>query len=565
MKISILILCVLISFNCLAGQGFLTVGADDDCQYSTIQAAINDGMSEEIRIASNGSPYYENLLIQEVDKVLKGGYANCIDAAIDVMDGSYPVIDSQGGFSIQILGVQNNNIVELRHLRITNGAVGIFIQSLAKVDLLIDDSYVVNNAYRGLDIDLSDAKVTINDSTISGNQGGGIRCAGNLNEVILTGDTIVEHNLAQVNLDEDGGGMAIKSGCSATVFSPVIFQNNKTIRSGGGIMVAGGTSELSLFGGFVGCVNDICYGDNEQPVIIRNNLADSDFNGSGDGGGIAVKSDGVSTYAANVQFDGNVAYGGGAVKVEDGGFFGAYSYNNQGAGCWSPGRCSQFINNKAYYGGVALVTSGSASLIRSWVQGNRASSGVVGNIYSEGELTINNSMLVENGNWGNGGGYADRELFWVGDNTATLNLESVTIADNSIQEQLIENSEANVNVLSSLIANEGVDVYTASNALISNFECVLSHEKASFNAGDTVLVADPQFVDADNDDYRIKPTSPAVDFCYEINFGFTADIEFDEHGLDDPNHANLHGPYDVGADEYIWTDDVIFMDGFENL
>jgi hypothetical protein len=66
-----------------------------------------------------------------------------------------------------------------------------------------------------------------------------------------------------------------------------------------------------------------------------------------------------------------------------------------------------------------------------------------------------------------------------------------------------------------------------------------------------------------NDDFRIKPSSPAVDYCYDIASDWYSDMDWEEHGFDDPNKANLHGTYDLGADEYIIDNDIIFKHGFE--
>ncbi len=555
MKTCLFTCFVLISLNSMADQDFITVGADNNCHFSSIQSAIDSGLSGEIRIASSGSPYFEHLSMHDVSRTLKGGYADCSAAAANITDLSHPVIDgANSGIVLSISGKGTGNKVELRHLYIGNGDQGIDVNE-AKVNLVIDDVLIYNNNLRGMVVFKGNADIVINDSTISYNGDTGVTCFAedNNTSISLVGDTLIEHNKAS----KFGGGMRIY-GCNAYVYSPVVIQKNTTGGIGGGISLERG-ARLWLFGGFSHCENGICYGDNNQPVMIRDNTARAYQDGpySGVGGGFFATGNGTKVFAVNTVFDDNLAVHGGAFYVTSSVEFMALSYENQGAGCWSVEQCSRFVNNKARRGGLGYVNGGAVvRLYRSWIQGHRANMGVLGYLVDNAEMTFNNSMLVENGDWGSDGDYIDQELFFVDefdlnpDVTANLRLESVTIADNRVVEELIDNHRGDVNVLSSIIVDESVDVYSEAEGSNSHFECVLSHESDSFSAGGTVMVGDPQFVNLGANDYRLQATSPAIDYCYEISFDVMEDMEFEAHGVDDPNHPNLHGTYDLGADEY---------------
>ena len=101
------------------------------------------------------------------------------------------------------------------------------------------------------------------------------------------------------------------------------------------------------------------------------------------------------------------------------------------------------------------------------------------------------------------------------------------------------------------------------------FQKSIVHEKNSLglpalpNTDLDIMVTDPMFVDSAGHNYHINPiNSPAIDFA-AANFSNLEDIDYEARGLDNPNVNDLHGPYDVGADESR-RPDAIFKDGFED-
>jgi hypothetical protein len=73
--------------------------------------------------------------------------------------------------------------------------------------------------------------------------------------------------------------------------------------------------------------------------------------------------------------------------------------------------------------------------------------------------------------------------------------------------------------------------------------------------------ADPRLRNPAAGDYRLGPTSPAIDFCDTTHWASAAfDIEWQSRDLDHPFPDRL-GIRDLGADEY---QVVVFRDGFES-
>jgi hypothetical protein len=79
---------------------------------------------------------------------------------------------------------------------------------------------------------------------------------------------------------------------------------------------------------------------------------------------------------------------------------------------------------------------------------------------------------------------------------------------------------------------------------------------------------DPEFADPASDNYRIRTSSPAVDFCDDRVIAsrrkapaMAFDIDLDRRGYDFPSTANFLGSFDLGADEVV---DHVFADGFED-
>jgi len=562
MKNIILWVLTLSGFNAYAGEPFITVGADDDndCDYHTIQAAVDSGLSDTIRIASNKN-YFESIALLNSNNYLIGGYANCQMAGLNITDLSQAIITGNGNDDVISINVvlSNNYDIKLKNIIVANGFGGISAtsQNNAQLSLIIDGVRMFNNNYNGFKVLTfagSDADVVLNDVIIDFNDSSGVVCEGSDSNIRVTGTSKIKDNTTS----DKGAGLWVADGCQLTAYSPTIIENNQAQNNGGGMYVASG-GDVTLWGLATGCENGICYGVDDAPVIIRNNTGSI-------GGAIAINNEESSVTMANALVENNVAsIQGGAISVSAGEMTG-YTYLD-GEKCWQVGKCNQIINNKANFSGGAIYAEFNAKVdfYSTWFKGNRADKGVIVAVDGNSTVTINNSMMVKNGDNGSGD-YSDNNLFEISSNAQNPNtaitLEYVTVADNEVIDEVVKNDEGSIRIHSSII-NENVDVYAVTNHVLAQFECLIVNETDSFSAGGTVMVATPEFMNPSNDDYRNKPSSVAVDYCYEITSDWYGDMEWDEHGFDDPNKINLHGSYDLGADEYIIDNDIIFKHGYE--
>lgn len=525
-----------------AGQPFVTVGADNDnvCDYHNIQEAIDGGLSNTIRIASN-KLYQENVVIDDRDLTLTGGYADCTGANNNITDLSRAEIYGDGGSVVLVTGNNEVRDVAIRNLHITGGNIGLNVN--ASVQLNVSDVKLVDNTLTGVFLDDGDVTSTFTDVFIALHHGPGVACIGANNSIHLEGNSMVTNNLSS----SDGGGLIISAGCTAHLDAPTIVTNNTANDNGAGIYVSDGAI-VNLNG-----------------AQIVGNSADVDGDGSGDGGAVYVEGEFSIVNAVNVKFEGNSASRGGAVAVADKGRFTSYAANTVSNPCVTPGECTSFKGNSvSTFGGVFYAsTEGQILAMHAMIRGTGApADGLIALANGGAHIEIEGSMIVKNG----GEDLPADDLFNVAgllDNTTRITLDHVTIADNEITDSVFRNSNGNFSLTSSIVREE-VDVSSETNSVSHTFECAIVNETGSFSAGPTVTVDDPQFIGANN--YHIKPTSPAVDYCYDaasltVELGY--DIDLEGRNYDDPNMEDLNGTFDIGADEYRWDNDLIFMNGFE--
>lgn len=187
-------------------------------------------------------------------------------------------INSNGDVTLQAMNVNNNK---------ANSGCGIGSGSPIN-QLTISNSVIENNSgitggsgpstSLGGGLRLSQGAVTITDSTIRGNTadfGGGINF---ISAVLTLHNTTVSGNTSTVGFNVNGGlgggGLHVGSGSSATLIAiNSTISGNQAISSGAGMYIARGTASL-------------------YNTTITNNLADSDNDGVGFGGGVIVGSSG---------------------------------------------------------------------------------------------------------------------------------------------------------------------------------------------------------------------------------------------------------------------------------
>ena len=565
---------------------FATVGSDDDCDYrigsTKIQDAIDLG-EIEIRVAMNDT-YDTNIVIDDKSVIIKGGYSDCTAAVAGIQSDRTNLGNVSSGRIIKITGDTQRNTVILDSLSLINGQGGVFTENtnlqLQMFNTIISGNVAVLGG--GIRISGGNTDVELENTLIISNEGedsgGGIYCFGFGSSLIMHGFSGIYGNKV-TNTNEvapgvvfgaSGGGATFTDGCSFLNYSGGTggfldfrgFLNNTATGQGGGLFISTG-SVGTLFGHQV-CVENECLGNNSEPVSMLNNI--SGFGGAGalSGGGAAHVVGSGSTlniYAGLVSGNESLSAAG-AIQLNSSNF----TTKRLSKSCWSQEHCNYYEGNKGGSGGVLGFTNSIVEISNAVIENNRANFATVLLINNNSTVTVENSIIHHNGNFGIGD-YDDKNIIWLVNSDSLLTINYSTIIDNQVTESLLltSNSSQNINFVSSIIHDSlsiPINDDVGQNNTLSS-ECSIVHEDDSLkDQSFTAVVADPGFVDRAGKDYHISPSaSLAVDYCFKNNTS-TVDMDFETRGYDDPTVNNNLGVFDIGADETI-INDIIYKDGFE--
>lgn len=565
------------------------VGADGQCDYTTIEAAIaaasaqQNGSFPKIYVATNQSYSNQALSISQGDQShisLIGGVPNC---GTTTSSGNTTI---NGGAGTSVITIRGAISVTLSHLTITGGndVIGGNDDEGGGVDyagvgnLLIDNTTVFDNiAQDGGGIRFQGnggaADLYLNENTFITNNtanatGGGIRIEDNATVHIDADQTWIAMNEATNGY---GGGIAVVGHASVHIGSPgyriadyagVVYQN--TAQYGGGIALLANAPNA-------GAVADIVAADPNHPVRIEQNRAYHT------GGGAYLEpwtgSSGVATAQLNLggaQIDSNAAPEGSGIYADTDSFAGipvgslvAFETGH----CAAAIECNTVSNNRAVDGNDN-ATAGSAILIQTnsgfeaqqfSMRGNQGAHAIRVADSLESPLQLDTCLLAGNS--------VTAELVTFGSAAATLN--QCTFAYNTIGGPAVILAETGFTMTHSIVAQGSLPTiaYTGSGNG-ETLDYILSQETATLGAGQHIIPGDPEFVDPDNSDFHLRAISLAVDVAPAGNAD-DRDLDNLPRDIDLASVDNLDGPRDLGAYELqvafqdCGASDTIFCNGFE--
>ncbi|MCB1581597.1 MAG: hypothetical protein R3E90_15165 [Marinicella sp.] len=565
-----------------AGTTILTVGTDQNCDFNTIQSAINfvpddDPQSFAIHI-TNQQVWQENLSIgNKLNLGFKGQFVNCQTAASNTHAGSLTTLDGSGLLTTTIFVNASQGIHFTRFIITGSTFGGMTIGTESSVSLI--QSSVINNSNNsGGGIKISnDSFIFIYLSEISNNvasHGGGLHCDDS--EVIVNRSQIM-HNQA----NETGGGIYATNHCELSLNGASSINNTTTElmantagRFGGGLYAELGSNVV------INDPNTINTSYKNPVFIAQNKISNTITNQNGAGAGVYLNGSGTQMTAYKIVFDrnsidDNLMFVGGAAMAIDNQAILQIKHtpgddNHCGVSFSSNHTCNQIKHNITKSGDAAVIkiTGGAQADIRNIsIFGNETSTNTnqLASVLN-GDLIMQGALIYDNGTTPNPPQVqVPTRLFRVSP-AGTFHGDFLTIADNRLWGGWVIESigSPQLNLTRSIIAEDPIE--SVLNDSINNpsaklFKCLLTHENNSFT-GTGITVGSPTF--QPTLPYHLGSGSLGVNLC---THGF-GDL-FPEDDIDGEERGpcpNLCAPqrFDAGADEFHFSD-LIFKNGFAPL
>jgi len=563
MKIYSYILLALFSSQLISAPIVVTVGTDDDCDFQMVQSAVDSGaINMDIRV-TNQLVIVENISILDGDEVilLSGGYDNCLDASLGILDDFSPFtyFDGLNLDSVLSISIFNTNYfnISISGFKIYNGLGGIIVTSgPANETLIVNISYVdiYNNTSSAIIGEGTGTEVSFNNGKIYDNSsfvGGGISC---FESELNLGENVAIY----ANLARQGGGIYARN-CDVNILAGDnnalddlergIF-NNHALDSGAGVYL----NQTILVG----------LGPPAHPVSISGNtITDNQF--SGLGGGVYMSS-GSSMQMTNVRLDGNSAtVAGGAIAtmhddigLQSPSFFLIRNEN----GCEYAEICSSLssnsISDNGYGSVIAQDGGGFGYVIQASIKNNGSSNAMsLFKLKNSSQLLLSSDLIVSNS--------TALHLFDQEDESEVY-IQYSTLSDNVITNYFnvqYDNDNPQVLEVTGTIIKNGEATIANLNNDNGNHDAqikcsIVENDDASGVVQNLSVAGDPSFVG--NGNYKLKPNSIAIDrSCSNIG-------EFDIARYDIRNQDhNADGVADLGAYEYIDADDVIYKNSFTQI
>ncbi len=585
--------------------------SDSSCTYNSIQDALNASYacSTTIRITREHTYTSQHLTLNgtikplalqgEADGVTCYELAHCPTTTLNHCHDAttQPLVTIDGSnTSGSVLTITGSNTLTLRDLTITRGSAdasvgGGGIQFDGTGSLALDTTTVsLNYAGYGGGINVNGnggpATLTLDANSLVINNtaehdGGGIRLTGQARLFALQPYTLIGYNHAD---NGHGGGVYLAGPAMADIGSPgyngapVIEYN--TAAYGGGI----GMDTASDAGSVTGRIFST---DAHNPVQVSNNTASHTGGGIWmhpfNGGGFPVP----IFCAFDFRIDNNIAQEGTAIYSDtdysDVGlnYLAGYVYLNHddqlcsypdsistyGAVRCAPGvACNTLNNNTAEDssndpkpGAVILLQDGLGSLSGFHAERFAMRGNTGGHAIRAFDISsyVQDCLIADNADAGevirieNDGGE--------GDTTVT----GCTIVNNKVGSGAVIYSPHQLTMTDSIIDEPGIATLSYSGGAANLYVAyMLATDTATLPAANGIDQGEPDYVDAADKDYHLKPTSIGVDFA-PANGG--NDLDGNPRDVDLSEVPNVFGPRDIGAYElqYICSPDTIYCNGFD--
>jgi hypothetical protein len=571
---SLLLLCLL-ACSAWPAVAFNVYKVDPDCvadgAYAHIQdaldaAAANPG-TDYVWIADK-SGYPETLSIANQDVIIEGGFTDCNDNDIGPSDRSY--ISGLGGLNA-VITITGTSHVYLGNLDLFYGDNGINggggIRFTGQGELTLAETDVDhNNASRGGGIYFSaeggPATLSLLDGTeISSNtasdSGGGIYLAGQARLLLMSLDTSVGGNHAA----NYGGGIDVESQARADIGAPglsgsVVSANHATY--GGGIAVRGGgvarifahdathpsniaANSAILYGGGIHSQGDVC--------LFNTALFDNDAPQ-----GAAIFHTGAGGIYINAGFPSRLGDQCGPETVS--------ALGGEPFVC-NDLYCNAVANNQAQtgyaglYGAIIYAEIGELIAARLQVQYN-----VAGTAIQTDAKTTDISTCLFSDNY-----IADALVSVDGGYSGSTSFTGSTFAHDTIGGAYVFKftNGAAASMTRDIIAEPSRLSASTNGLLTVNYTMSNDISTLPHNGNPTVVANDPLFANPLIGNYRLRASSPAVDFAPAAG---GTDLDAMPRDVDLPQEVNKHGPADLGAYELQVAfacdshADAVFCDGF---
>ncbi|HFC11559.1 MAG TPA: hypothetical protein ENJ56_01850, partial [Anaerolineae bacterium] len=529
----------------------LTVGTN--CTYANLQTAVNASLDGDTILVEgktfSGSSATVNIGNGQAITII-GGY----DDSCTTPTATPTTLNAtgQGDSVFELYGsngsVGNFDQVTIRNFVITGGEddanFGGGIEINVGYEVRIEDSEIAGNTSTfggGIHINgdaglrAGDAKLFISSNTvIKGNtatdSGGGIYCFEA--DVVLTGDaSLGDYFIVPIGntATNEGGGFYGDGGCRFDAYADV---KGNDAANGGGVYLTGSSSLFMLFA---------------ESAILNNHAT------TGDGGGVYL-SDGSSITQSIGQIRYNTANddGGGIYATGNGTQLSVRA--NYGTHCVVGEKCVEVSHNTATVGnggGIYLNGGATADVAQAYFEYNTSQFG--GAIYLSRSAALQTALTVSNVVFARNTVENKYILRYYSTDTANvaLRLEGITFAENIdnfgnvVEIGLRGNYTANL--LGLIIwGADSQDAYFTETGASVTIDFSLLPAGGAFPPTNQVGV-DPLFIDPANDDWHLRPDSPAVNVYF--GGGLADDVEGETRPARGSSFFVGAMAWDAGADE----------------